>query len=474
LAEALAAAETLPTPEVFERIGAHAGWLQRREQAPRLLAAIHSRYARPNLLLTVSQRVLDGFDEPFTDNSPFVEVILDVPTYGKGRLKGNVKAAFVPSEEGAAIQLKLSVVGEADTMSVSGPVRVYSLGHLRLNGSKRVLLTPEGLQIAAAVAKADGDAETKGVATTLRGIFHRIACRIAWRKVGETRELAQREANARAELRLRQRFDARADDDLQELAKGYLDFVRLPLVSRRQFPRRLNMRTTAERMLVEVLQADFDQLAAASAPPALTGQGDLAVRMHESSVNNLAQRLLAGRTLSVNQLAAQIDELLSLADVAATDGEAVGQNSIDDDIEVSLDAKQPLTLRIDDSVVAVTVRGTRFVANGRPYPAMNVTIRYRVELTPEGARLTLAGEPEIIPPRLVGVPGGRLTLTEIPVRRLLLNRLKEDLDQELSTPGVELPGGVLNLGELPIEQLAADDGWLVFSCRVQPRKSSGG
>jgi hypothetical protein len=465
LAEALKTLEAAADPrtatnDTLPRIGVHAGWLEQHAQSPQLVQAIRRRYAQPNLLLTVSQRVLDGFEEPFRDDSPFSETILGTPTYGQSEIRGQVRLAFAPCDDGAAIRLNLNAAGTADTVSVSGPVRIYSLGRVRLSASKQLLLTQSGAEILPAEAEAASDSETRGISTTLRGIAHRLACRVAWRQLAANRAAAQAEADRKAERRMQQRFDDSAGEQLQALAERYLAEIRAPLVSRGQFPQRVDLRTTSDRMLLTLVQADFDQLAAATPPPELDGQGDFALRVHESAVNNLAQKLFGGREVSVDGLVARIEGLVSAF------GEDTPLMESDDDIQVTLDEQQPLSLTFDDSIAALTIRGTKFVARGRPYPAMNVTIRYRMQQTPDGARFALAEEPEVIPTRLVGVDKGRLSLAELTVRRLLLNRLKEDLEKEVTTRNVELPGDTLDLEPLPIEQLSVDDGWLVFSCRV--------
>jgi hypothetical protein len=434
------------------------------EQAPRLVSEVRRRYGRPNFRFTVSQRVLDGIVEPFVNDEPFREVILNTPTYGQGLIKGTVRMKFAPSDSGAVIDMYLHAAGDADTVSVSGPVRVYSKGHIRMAATKRVLLTEEGLWVSRSRAKADNKGETTGVATTLRGLAHRIACRVAWRRVNQSSNQAEAEANMKAARRLRRQFDSQSAEELDELSTLYRTNVRLPLLRRRQFPSHVDLRTTADRMLLAVEQADRDQLAAPLPPPPLTGEGDLAVRLHESTVNNLALKLLAGRTVSMNELIAEVEDLLNEEAEMDSSSEA----SRDDELEITFDKNAPITLRLDDSVVSLTIRGTKYVAHGRSYPAMNVTIRYRVGMTPEGARVELEDEPEIIPPRLVGTKG-RFSFTELAVRRILKNRLDRDLDKELGAADFELPRDIFDLKPLPIEQFAADDGWIVFSARVQTK-----
>ncbi|MEQ8790888.1 MAG: hypothetical protein RIC55_31790 [Pirellulaceae bacterium] len=463
LAELLTAAETDADHEQRRRIGEQLAWLEDHQQASHVVAAVRRRYGRPNFLLTVSQRVLDGFSEPFSSDEPFQETILNTPTFGQGLIKGVVRMKFAPSDEGAAIDIHLQAEGDADTVSVKGPVRVYSTGRLNLTGRKRILFTPEGLDVSRSTAVANNEGRPTGVATTLRGLAHRIVCRIAWRQISKSTGEAEAEANMKAERRIREKFDAEAAKELDELSALYLENVRLPLLRRRQFPARIEVRTTAERMLLELSQADRDQLAAPLPPPALTGASDFAVRLHESTVNNLAVKLLGGETLSVNELLAEIDDLLG--EQTETDSPSTDQ---DEEIEITFDQHAPITLRLDDSVVSLTIRGTRYVANRRPYPAMNITIRYKVEMTPQGARATLVEDPEILPPRLAAEKG-RLSLTELAVRRILKNRLERDLDREMNASGFEIPSDAFDLGELPIEQLAADDGWIVFSARVAPK-----
>jgi hypothetical protein len=141
-------------------------------------------------------------------------------------------------------------------------------------------------------------------------------------------------------------------------------------------------------------------------------------------------------------------------------------------ISLTLTDVDPVTARIDNNVLEVTVRGKRFVAQRRAWPPMNVSIRYRLEKTATGMRFTMVDEPQFIPPRFTDGALERLSFREVALRRILRNRLQEELRETYELKGVTLPE-LGALSKMHVNLLVADNGWLTLACR-RPRDRGPG
>ena len=117
-----------------------------------------------------------------------------------------------------------------------------------------------------------------------------------------------------------------------------------------------------------------------------------------------------------------------------------------------------------------TIRGQRFTSGDRRFRAMNITASYQVERTERGTRLVRKEELEIVPPGFV--PGkGRLSASQIALRRLLTKRLGDLFKPEIVTDGLELPGEWKRVGKLPLIQMNIDRGWVALGWRLPARES---
>jgi hypothetical protein len=440
------------TEDLAVAVGGRLGWLDRTRQALSVVRAVRSRYSQPNMLVAASERLVGaGIAQPVDDTGPVRDYILGTSISGTGHTLGQVTLDLVPSEDHATLETVL--VGKTDTRSVgyNGPATIYTTGTAQIAGRKRIVIDAHGLRGLPATGTAKVHSQINGVSARC-GLIERIATR----KAGQSKGEAEMIAGQHAGVRVRERVDAQAGEQLAKAQADYLEKFRNPLVRRREFPSLLKFRTTQDQLFVTALQANRDQLAAPGEAPKIEGQYDLAVRLHESMINNLASALLAGVTVKEEEMQKQVIELRGELP------EELKSEPDRDPWSITFANSRPISIKISDNGFQVTVRGQRYTSGDREFRAMNVTADYKVEHVGNGARLVRQGDLVIVPPNFVQGQT-RLSTQQITLRTLLQKRFGKLFKEEVKYEGLELPGQWAKAGRLDLKHLNVNGGWAALA-----------
>lgn len=450
------------TDEQAEAVGAALGQIESLGQVPDLVHAVRGNYSHPNLLFQISDELLAvGIARPVRDVSPVQEVILGTNIRGTGHTIGDLKVQLAPSADRAVIETVFNGTTLSKTVGVNGPATIYADGTTQFHATKRLFLDAEGIQATPAVATAETRSRVRGV--SVRG--GRLIQKIADRRVQQNKPESERIGSRRAERRLSRRLDDEANSKLFESNRDFVERFRAPLVRRGQFPDVFQFSTTADFLRLTALNAARHQIGAPTPAPPLDGENALAVRLHESTVNNLAAINLGGRTFSGDQLRNLAIDLLG----------KVPERLEDDDPRpwsITFAQQRPITLDVDDQRATLVIRGSGYTSNDEPYSALNITVHYTFERTGNGLRAVRQGGIEIYPPGYM--PGGaqRLPNRLIAIRRVIQRKLERVFQPEIVRQGLILPGAWEKAGTLTLTQFAADDGWMVMAWR-QPERMAG-
>ncbi|MGD9722133.1 MAG: hypothetical protein AB7U76_12970 [Pirellulales bacterium] len=438
--------------ELASAIGGRLGWLERMRQARGLVRAVRREYSHPNLFVAASARLVTaGLEQDVDDTGPVSDFILGTDISGTGHTKGKVTARLVPSDDRATIEVLLNGHTQTRTVGYNGPATIYSKGEVDISGSKRIILDASGFKSYTAVGTAHAKTKTTGI-----GAKHKLVQRIATRRVAEQKSEAERIASAHAGVRVGERVDAQSGEQLSKAHWDYLSQVRQPLVRRREFPELLQFRTTDKQLLVTGLKANRMQLAAPNDPPAVDGEFDLVVRLHETMVNNMAAAVLAGVTLKEEEVQKKVIELR---------GELPEKLKSEEDRDpwsITFAAIKPVTITFADNGFKLTIRGQRYTSGERDFRAMNVTAEYKMEIDGPGAKLVRQGDLVVLPPNFV--PGkSRLSSQQISWQTTLKRRFGKFLEPEIKSEGLELPGNWAKAGRLDLKVLNSSTGWLALA-----------
>ncbi|MBN2474184.1 MAG: hypothetical protein JXB62_06235 [Pirellulales bacterium] len=443
-----------PTAEDALAIGQAIAWLDAVSQAPDLVLAIRHHLARPNLMVQVSEAVVAaGIAGPVDDTAPIRDVILGTTICGTGHTIGETRVELVADAERAAMDVIFLGTTESDNVGYNGPARIYSHGTTVFDARKRLWIDTEGLRS----LPAESHATTRTKIDRIRAKrSSRLVEQIAWQRACKQKTTAEQIASRHAEQRVNRRVNAQGAEMMNRVNRAMAEKFRRPLRQRRLFPERLDFSTTGDFLHVVALQAGPTELAAPTAPPSLTGEPDLSVRLHESLINNLASDALSGMTLREEAFQAAVVEIL---------GELPERLAADEDQEpwgITFARHRPISVTFDDGRFSITLRGQRYYKAGKPHPGMEVTAVYQIARGPQGLKAVRQGELQILPP---GFTAGksRLSPGQIVIQTLLERRFGRIFQEELIGEGLVLPGKWRKMGEMEPVELLCKDGWLAVA-----------
>ncbi len=441
------------TPEQAAAVSRHLRWLGDAGQAPWVVAAVQRTLSHPNVYVTVSDRLVAArLSRPVEDISPVEDCILGTRIYGTAHTTGQVRGVLVPCEEQALVDALFEGTSTTENVGYNGPATIYSSGNTALAARKRFYLNAEGVFALPAVSSAVTSTVIHQIDTGGRALVERIA----WKRAFRQKSLAEAIASDHAQQRFNQRMDAQADELVARANRGFQERFRQPLEERGLFPEYFRASTTPQNVTLVLMTTGSTGLGAPTAPPELSNPADLAVRSHESSINNLAAAALAGVFLDEKRFDEIATRLLGLP--LRKEKEADEENWA-----ITFADEQPVTVRFADGGLRITIRGKRYMNEGRQYEAMDVSAHYRIEHTPEGFRAMRQGDLEIYPPGFVRGSGRQLSARQIALRNALRRRFGRFFEETWAPENVVIGKDTPHRLELRLSRWDAFGGWLVMT-----------
>jgi hypothetical protein len=177
---------------------------------------------------------------------------------------------------------------------------------------------------------------------------------------------------------------------------------------------------------------------------------DLYVQLHESTVDRIAQRMLAGETLR------DFSAVTRAAGFSLSEDQAA---ELPNDLMIELANDRPITATFDHDVLKLVIRCAAFqVGRARPV-ALNILIRYRVTVDAGKLRFDLESEPEITPPETGG------TIRFFTLKNVVARRLEPEIPKSKTFDGFNLPAPADRLGYIRFDTARAEKGWMTITFR---------
>ena len=216
----------------------------------------------------------------------------------------------------------------------------------------------------------------------------RLVERIAWKRACSQKSMAESIAAQHAEERINQRLNREAAAMIDSTNQWYVETIRKPLLDYKLFPQRLQFSTTDKTLNGLALQTGRFQLAAHTQPPEPVQPCDLALRVHESMLNNMAVTALAGLLFREDAV------LTFLENLGVPEEERERFQSPPGELPWRIDFSrlpsppsqvvQPVGFTIADGGFVVTVRGRRYIRGNQMRANMDVRAEYKIERTENG------------------------------------------------------------------------------------------
>lgn len=459
LAKTLESYAAKPNNQDNETIGRILSQLESANQAEEVVAAVRRHYSTPNLLVRASSTLVGaGIARDVDQVDKITDNILGTSIHGTGHTVGHVSLQFVPNSEQAEMETVLSAKTTSKTVGYNGPVTIYAGGVTTIDARKKMLIDEDGISGLPATCQARTNSNVHSLDAG------RIASKIAWKRIAQSKGKANRIAASHAEARVRGRLDREAAPMIADANKSFATHYRNPMLRLRQYPSLLKLTTDTDYLYVTALQANRSQIAAPSAPSELPGETDLAARVHETLMNNLIEGLLGGRTVNDDSMRQAI------MDLRGELPEKFQEKEDQDPWSITFAKRDPITVSLDGNGFEITIRGSRYTSGDRKYSAMNVHAAYTFALTAEGALFTRQGQVEILPP---GFKEGedRLSASQLALTKILEKKFVKVFSEEIKAEGIELPGKWAHLGRLKPVELTSEAGWLNIAWNIeQPEK----
>ncbi|MEX2142854.1 MAG: hypothetical protein WD894_26595 [Pirellulales bacterium] len=438
------------------RAGMILGELAASGQAPQIIQAVRRQMSHPNILIEADEQIVaGGIANPVNDVGPVTDVILGTRICGTVQTVGYVDAELGNTSHYAAIDILMLGTAYSRTVGYNGPAVIHSNGVTGLAGRKRLILDQYGMRTYPAASNARTRTTITGVGVTAR-FLPGLVQKIANKRVYQSKSQAEAIAGRRAQARLNTRMDAQSLNLIAQANRDFWTKFRNPLLRVGAFPERINFSTSGDRMRIQATRADAYQIGAPAAAPQTTAPAAVTVRLHQSTVNNFGATVLAGRTVTRDEMNRLMTTMTGKIPEELQDEE-------ERDWSITFAVERPIELAIDEGGLSVTIRGDEYTSGDNAYPAMNVTARYQLQKNDlGGVRAVRQGELEIYPPDFK--PGeDQLSSSQQSLKTILERRFGKIFKPELPdkpTAGLELGGRWKELGPLPLVALSANDGWL--------------
>ena len=443
-----------PAAETAFHISESLSWLENAGQAPRLVESVRGRLVRPNLYVRIKSDLIGaGIAETVDNVTPVSDCILGTDITGTAHTVGRTSVTLYPDEQVAAFDIILMATADSQSVGRNGPVCIYTTGKTCIGACKRVWMEAEGLFSHPAISNAE-------TSTTINDIVakRQIIENIAWKRAGEQKGEAEAIASQHAQWRVNERVDKQSAEMLAQANHDYQKKFLRPTTERKVFPQLLQFSTTKDAMHVVSLEAGADQLAAPGEPPALARpDADVSVRVHQSSVNNMAASVLSGMVLHEATLQATISELLGYVP------ERLKPDPDQEPWTIVFARQQPISVSFGDGGFNITLRGQEYFKGDKGYPGMNVSATYKFVKQGDVFKAIRQGDLQIFPPGFV--PGhGQIGVRHQVIRKLLERRVGKILQPELVAKGIT-PSGKRRraIGKLYPVEMDAQNGWLVVA-----------
>ena len=442
-----------PTAARAEKLGDVIAWMEAIDQAEKLLGVVRNEYRRPNLYLRTSQDlVAKGMFRDVDETGPITDCILGMSIRGEGHTTGTITAELIPNGDEAVIRMIMSAQTMSKNVGSRGVVRVYSDSVTTFEAEKLFRVDEEQIYATPATCRAETKSTITGVCAT-NGM--RLIENIARKQVRKNQCKGDWIGARHAEERVSRRFDEQSSELLAEANESYVDRFRHPLWQRGLFPNELLFATLETGVGVTVLQAEADQLAAFNTPPELPGKPDVALRLHESFINNMAAEALGGRTLDEEQV------MEMLKDTMGKIPEHFKADEGEEPWAISFALEQPVVLNFNNDKFTIKLSVDRFVRGDSDYPGMDITAHYQIVKSGDEYKAIRQGEVTILPPGFVVDKDKRLSVRQQAIRQLIGRRFDKAFRQEITAEPLELPNRWKKLGKLPLSHWRTENGWAV-------------
>jgi hypothetical protein len=415
-----------------------------------LLLAIDTHYRNANVRVAISGDLVNRAIPALHMYAEQVQdEILGALVRGQNATRTQLSVRLVPDQE--RLRLVLDARGQvmSRTASTKGLITLYNQGQSTFLAGKELVVTPGGISVSPTQAAARGRTRLVGLRSRLDDVplVGWVVRLLARQQFDDQRPRLWAEVRQRVARSARARIDDEVGGRVARVEQRFRERVLSPLDRLELEPEALEMRTTAQRLILRGRLSAPSQLAAHTPRPQARGDSLLSLQLHESAANNLLEQLgLAGQRMTLPELVAVLVEQL---DVPPFDLDRWNHG----DVRVELASHQPIRFRFDDGRVLLTIDIARLSNGSRVWQDFTVLGYYRADVSQLQLEWVRDGAIQLISSRFgfrdqVAI---RAIFTKVLARHHRLQVLERAIARQP------------NLRNLAVTQFVVDDGWIGIS-----------
>ncbi len=364
---------------------------------------------------------------------------------------------FVPSQNGA--KYRVNVSGHIQSSNVSVPyeapkVSIYSRGNHAYTGTSEVTFDGKHYRFSTPSVGVDVSNQLSGVNSSrghgLFGIIKNIEKNTAWEEAQSKRWQAERITADKISRNVSAEMNQALTKGIQQANETLQKNVISPLVRAELFTPVNHASSTQDSWILSFRGNRPTEIAGGVPPIVATGtRPDMLVQMHESFLNNSANRMsLAGAKLTTAETADRLKAFMAKVFPNAKVSFALGEEAANNPNLFLFETEDPIRVRLLDGSVQLVLRFGIKKPNKEPIPAYEITVPLHLAIDKD----RISVKKGTISLRAVEPKGGAAVLIAAQYRRAMNEVFADESSFSRFQTGKN--------GQLEITQLRIVDGWV--------------
>ena len=476
LAALLVEASKKSTSDIQRTVVACLHWMKATGQSSDLAAQTAALWGKPNLTMSVQNTVIENYaSREIKETQPLRDFINNAQITGSSNFVGIAKVQMVPNADRAAFNIQMTGNAKGISRALSRSVSVWSHSNSQVYAEKTVSMDSTGFYADGARAKVSSNSQITNVQDSRgRHFIERLATRSAYKQQGSTQmTLENRQAR-----KLEQQMDDQVNPRLRDLNHRIASELLVHLLSRGILPEQIKMSSDTTGMYGVGQLNNCDGVLTATDAPASLPDCQVQLAVQESLVENVSSAFLSNMRMDKTareQLRKtapkRIRDRLDKADQERAENAKQASTADKDKRDASADVDNwafflpefaPVTVRFEDGKILLDTHLEKIQGTDKEYPAVDITLAYRVE-TRDGKVFFVQDAPaDILPPTFDPERDRRLPANIVSLRRIMTRRLGEELPTEIEIEPITLKLNEVNDQPLILipKTVILKDGWM--------------
>lgn len=357
----------------------------------KLTAVLQAHYFNYNVRVVASEEFLGRLlYDSHTEQGQVSDYILEAAVSGWQTTNTSVQVDLKPAMTEARWDLILNGNINSNTTGVTNQATVYTAGNHTFRAAKEVRFDGSKFMTSPGTISVNPNNTTTGIATQFSGgLFGGIADSIAAREVEARRGQAQAIAASRIQDRVLPRFNQEVDDAFVKAEKDLQTDLFDHLRETGLYPDTMLFQTTDNELRGSTRLMKETELGANAAPTQFATRAGATLFMHESEMNNAADRIgVAGKTMTDDEFRTHLEQFFSKAfnrkftiEKPPEPTPAEGEEAEEKPPGIFVFApSDPIRITLDNGTLSLTLRTGFKKENGEEIPQQVITVPLSFEV----------------------------------------------------------------------------------------------